>query len=273
MTRNRARVVNQHGGERYPFSLFSDEVNVIAKRAMNPAQALEKAAASLSKALARLSFAEPVTHVYNPLEYAAEPHLDYLRRYAQKKKQIVYLGMNPGPFGMAQTGVPFGEVSLVRDFLKVSGRVRRPAHEHDKRPIEGFACKRSEVSGARLWGTLQARYAKPEAFFDKAFVANYCPLVFMEASGKNRTPDKLSPKERAALYAACDEHLRAVIAALEPSYVIGIGKFAEGRAQVALADTKVTIGSIPHPSPASPLANRGWAEQADLALSKLGLRF
>ncbi len=226
----------------------------------------------LCEALRKLSFGAPVTHVYNPLEYARGPHSRYLALYGQTKKQIVYLGMNPGPFGMAQTGVPFGEVSLVRDYLKVSGAVGRPAREHAKRPVEGFSCRRSEVSGARVWGTLAQRYPKPEAFFEKAFVANYCPLVFMEESGKNRTPDKLAPKEREKLYAACDEHLRAVIDALSPAYVTGVGKFAEGRAREALAGLPLTIGSIPHPSPANPLANRGWAEQVDKALAALGLR-
>ncbi|HEX2678855.1 MAG TPA: uracil-DNA glycosylase family protein [Polyangiales bacterium] len=238
---------------------------------MDRAKALLAAARKLSRTLEKLRFGAPVTHVYNPLVYAARTHAQYVERYGDSKKSVVYLGMNPGPFGMAQTGVPFGEVSLVRDFLGVSGRVDKPEREHPARPIDGFACKRSEVSGARLWGTLAARYPKADAFFERAFVANYCPLVFMEESGRNRTPDKLSRDERDALYAACDEHLRAVIDALEPKHVIGIGKFAEGRAEAALAGHKLIIGTMPHPSPASPAANRDWAGQVDRALAKLGL--
>ena len=34
-------------------------------------------------------------------------------------KRVVFLGMNPGPFGMAQVGVPFGEVAAVRDWLRI----------------------------------------------------------------------------------------------------------------------------------------------------------
>ena len=180
--------------------------------------------------------------------------------------------MNPGPFGMAQTGVPFGEVRLVRDWLGIETEVGKPAREHPKRPIEGFACARSEVSGARLWGALSERYGDPNRFFAERFIANYCPLVFMEASGKNRTPDKLPPREREPLYAACDAHLGALVRALEPEWVIGVGKFAEERAQSALAGSRVQIGTILHPSPASPLANRGWADQADQQLMQLGLR-
>jgi single-strand selective monofunctional uracil DNA glycosylase len=232
---------------------------------------LWRAAQELARQVDALTFRPPVTHVYNPLRYAAAAHREYLRRFAAGPKRIVFLGMNPGPFGMAQTGVPFGEVGLVRDWLGICKQVGKPEHEHPKRPIEGFACARSEVSGARLWGALAERYGQPERFFAERVIANYCPLVFMEQSGKNRTPDRLPPDERAALYAVCDAHLRTLCAALEPEWVIGIGGFAEARAQQALVGSAIRIGSILHPSPASPLANRGWAEQADAQLARHGL--
>jgi single-strand selective monofunctional uracil DNA glycosylase len=230
------------------------------------------AAQTLSDELEALSFAAPVTHVYNPLRYAARPHRAYLRQYGAGKKHIVFLGMNPGPYGMAQTGVPFGEVSHVRDFLGIEERVDKPEHEHPARPIEGFACTRSEVSGARLWGALRARHASAQAMFKDRFVANYCPLVFMEASGKNRTPDKLPKPEQAPLIAACDAHLRKVVELLEPQWVIGVGAFAQARAERALKGMPLQIATILHPSPASPLANRGWAEQADRQMRALGLK-
>ena len=238
---------------------------------MHVYEQLTGACQALCAELAPLRFAAPVTHVYNPLEYAQAAHFDYLRRYANSRKRILYLGMNPGPFGMTQTGVPFGEVSMVRDFLGIRGDVDRPAREHPKRPVEGFACKRSEVSGARLWGAIQAKHKVADKFFAQAFIGNYCPLVFMEESGRNRTPDKLAPRERERLYAACDRHLRALVDALQPEFVIGVGKFAEGRARAALSDRAITIGTIPHPSPASPAANRGWAQLAETALGKLGV--
>ena len=233
--------------------------------------ALWRAAKRLSNELSQLRFKPPVTHVYNPVEYAARPHREYLRRFGAAPKQVVYLGMNPGPYGMAQTGVPFGEVGLVRDWLGISGRVDKPVPEHPKRPIDGFSCKRSEVSGARLWGALAERHGTPERFFAAHFIANYCPLVFMEEGGRNRTPDKLPPEERQPLYEACDRHLRSVVKQLQPAWVIGIGKFAEGRAREALGGFDLQIGTVLHPSPASPLANRGWAKQAEKQLSALGL--
>jgi single-strand selective monofunctional uracil DNA glycosylase len=238
---------------------------------MNSYRQLTRACEKLCAELEPLDFAPPVTHVYNPMVYARAAYFDYLRRYATGPKRIVYMGMNPGPFGMTQTGVPFGEISLVRDFLGVKGRVEKPEHEHPKRPIEGFACTRSEVSGARLWGAIRAKHQVPDKFFAHSFISNYCPLVFMEESGRNRTPDKLRPNEREVLYEACDRHLRTVVETLKPEFVIGIGKFAEGRARLALAGVPITVGTIPHPSPASPAANRGWALQAEAALERLGV--
>lgn len=227
----------------------------------------------LATAVDRLEFGPPVAYVYNPLRYAREPHEEYLRRYGEGRERgrVVLLGMNPGPFGMAQTGVPFGEVGMVRDFLCVDGKVGRPKREHPKRPIEGLGCTRSEVSGARLWGWARDRFGTAERFFERFFVLNYCPLVFLEASGRNLTPDKLPAAEREPLEAACDRALRDTVALLEPSLVAGVGVFAEKRARAALADTGVRIGCVLHPSPASPAANRGWAQAYERDLRALGV--
>ncbi len=227
----------------------------------------------LARAVDALVFGEPTTHVYDPLVYARRPLARYLERYARRGVQGLLVGMNPGPYGMAQTGVPFGEVSVVRDWLGIDEPVERPRDEHPKRPIEGFACRRSEVSGQRLWGLARERCGTPDVFFERLFVWNYCPLVFMEASGKNRTPDKLPAAERDPLYAACDEALRRMVAWLGPELVIGVGKFAEDRARAALAPLAKPprVGTVLHPSPASPIANRGWAPQADAQLRALGV--
>jgi len=222
--------------------------------------------------LAPLRFGPPVTHVYNPLEYAREPLERYFERYGQGTKEVVFLGMNPGPFGMAQTGVPFGEIAHVRDWLKIEGRVGKPPVEHPKRPILGFDCHRSEVSGARIWGWARRTFGTPERFFARFFVFNYCPLVFMEASGRNLTPDKLPRAERDPLFAVCDRALRRSIEIWKPEWVIGVGAFAEGRAKEALAGTGISVGRILHPSPASPLANNGWAQNVETTLREMGIR-
>jgi single-strand selective monofunctional uracil DNA glycosylase len=211
-----------------------------------------------------------VPFVYNPLEYARVPHEAYLERWGSNApREVLMLGINPGPFGMAQTGVPFGDVAMVRDFLGIEAPVGKPPHEHPKRPIAGFECGRSEVSGTRLWGWAQSRFGTAERFFERFFVANWCPLVFMEASGRNVTPDKLSPAERKELFEACDTALAKIVDTMQPRLVVGVGRFAERRAHAVLGEA-VPIGCIPHPSPASPGANRGWADAVDAQLRELG---
>lgn len=230
-----------------------------------------KAAQDLTKALDAMRFPEPITHVYNPLTYAWNAHKKYLQRFAASKKRVVFLGMNPGPFGMMQTAVPFGEISYVRDWMKITSGVNRPETEHPKRPIEGFNCQRSEVSGKRLWGLFSDRFPKAEDFFADHFVANYCPLAFLEESGRNFTPDKLPAKIARQMEAFCDAHLRASIDILQPEWIIGVGAFARKKAESALAETEISFGQVLHPSPASPAANRGWADQATKQLAALGL--
>jgi single-strand selective monofunctional uracil DNA glycosylase len=218
-----------------------------------------RAAAKLRDAVEPLKFSLPVTHVYNPLNYAWAPHEEYVTKFATAPKRILFLGMNPGPFGMAQTGVPFGEVPAVRDWLGIRAEVKRPANEHPKRPVLGFDCPRCEISGQRLWGLFAQRFGKPEKFFRDHFVVNYCPLVFMEESSRNVTPDKLPRRESEKLFAACDEHLQSVIQFLKPEWLVGIGAFAFERVQSpAQKAPALKTAQILHPSPASPAANRGW---------------
>ena len=226
----------------------------------------------LSDAVDGLLFRPPVAQVYNPLRYAWQAHARYLERYGAAPKEVVLVGMNPGPWGMAQTGVPFGEVTLVREWLGIEVPIGSPPREHPRRPIEGFACKRREVSGSRLWGWAKARFGTPEAFFERFFVYNYCPLAFMERSGRNRTPDKLPAAERGPLFEACDRALREALEILSPKWAIGVGRFAHGRILAVSDGAPYRVGQILHPSPASPLANRGWAEQVETQLEALGIR-
>lgn len=232
---------------------------------------LVKVSRRLCRAVDALDFAEPVTHVYNPLRYARRPHEAYLERFGAGPKDVVLVGMNPGPFGMAQTGVPFGDVGFVRDWMGIEAKVDAMPKAHPKRPIMGFECERSEVSGSRLWGWAKDRFGEPESFFERFFVLNYCPLVFLESSGRNRTPDKLAAEEREALMAPCDRALRDSIRLLAPSHVVGVGVWATKRAAAALGEDLGSIGTVLHPSPASPKANRGWAKQAEGDFQRLGI--
>ena len=215
-----------------------------------------------SQEVSGLTFSLPVTHVYRPLDYAWEPHKMYLKRYASGQKRVVFLGMNPGPWGMAQTGIPFGDVDMVVSWLNIKAPVSKPKVQHPKRQVEGFSCQRSEVSGKRLWGMLADRFRTAESFFQNHFVANYCPLLFIEESGRNRTPDRLPKVEKEKLMDICDRYLVDCLRLMEPEWVVGIGNFTFSRARQALGEMKITVGQVLHPSPASPSANRGWARAA-----------
>ncbi len=237
-------------------------------------ESILSAALELRENISRLRFRDERKWIYNPLIYAWEPYKQYAEWYGNSPKRVLFLGMNPGPWGMAQTGIPFGEIDSVTHWMGIDASVYKPDNEHPKRPITGYACQRSEVSGRRFWGLMINKFDTPEKFFADHFVMNYCPLVFMEESGKNLTPDKLTKEEREPLDALCDEHLKTIIELFEPEFLVGVGKYAEKKFFRAAAQfskkqhNRLKIVSVLHPSPASPAANRGWEASAEKQLKE-----
>lgn len=212
-------------------------------------------------------------YIYNPLEYAWETHAQYLERYVIKGAAAMFLGMNPGPFGMMQTGVPFGEVNAVRDWLKITGEVGKPAEEHPKRPVVGLAVKRSEISGLRLWGLMRDHFGTPERFAEQCCIFNYCPLGFLLNTklAKNETPDHLPKEERLALEGICDSYLSDMLELINPRYLVGVGKYAEEKFLAVNKDKSRLVCRIIHPSPGNPQAHNGWAEKTAKTLKELGI--
>ena len=233
-----------------------------------PSMQLARVARALSRDLKSVHTGAAVTCTYDPLTYGWTAHARYLE-LARPRPRALLLGMNPGPFGMVQTGVPFGEVEAVRSFLGIDAGVTPPPMQHPKRTVLGFACTRSEVSGRRFWGLMRREFGTATRFFRAGFVWNWCPLAFMAASGANVTPDKLPARTRTAIERSCDRALVRVVAALEPSMVIGVGAFASACAARALGD-RLPIHTVLHPSPASPTANRGWDAAARRQLLACG---
>lgn len=232
---------------------------------------LEEISRELNEAVKEMKFHAPVSVVYNPLEYAWEPYCQYLRLYGCGPKKVVFLGMNPGPWGMGQTGVPFGEVKQVRDWLGVCGNVSGPALTHPKRPVTGFACRRREVSGRRLWDLFSRRFNTPARFFADHFVANYCPLLFFDNHGRNLTPNRLCATDRDVLFPLCDNHLVGLVEILQPRWLVGVGRFARQQAEQALKALSTRVTAIMHPSPANPAANRDWAGRVIDTLEENGV--
>lgn len=236
-----------------------------ARGAMKRESSLVPIGRRLAREVATLEWHTP-SHVYNPLQYAWSAHREYLLRYGSKRGRVLLLGMNPGPWGMAQTGVPFGNVSTVRDWFRIETRLAaRLPIQHPKYPILGLACHRDEGSGRRLWSWARSRFGSPERFFDRFFIWNYCPLLFL-GQGRNLVPGGLGVMERRALKAVCDRALERVVAVLEPVAVVGIGRYAEQCAR-DLVSERLPVAYLPHPSPASPAANRSWPALADRALA------
>lgn len=207
--------------------------------------------------------------ITNPLEYAYGPYAAYLETYGSSPKKAVFLGMNPGPNGMAQTGIPFGDVKFVTNYLKISGKVVAPKNTHPKRPVNGFLHSKGEASGNRLWGYIQSKYPNANDFFNYFFVLNYCPLIIFDNNGKNITPDKLPRPVRNTITQVCDAALKDTLDVLCPHVTIGIGRYAQQRLQEVYPQTKTVF--LPHPSPANPNANKNWAAQADKILTEEGI--
>ncbi|MGH8273224.1 MAG: uracil-DNA glycosylase family protein [Gammaproteobacteria bacterium] len=236
----------------------------VANSKSEPENAVVKIARRLARDAGALEFTTP-SHVYNPLQYAWAAQREYLERYGQKPGRVILLGMNPGPWGMAQTGVPFGDVTQVREWFRIEAKLaRRLPEQHPKYPIMGMNCHRREGSGTRLWGWARERFGTPERFFARFFVWNYCPLLFI-GNNRNMTPNQLRREEAVPLTDACDRALALAAEALQPQAVVGIGHYAETRAREVIGE-RVPVSYLLHPSPANPMANREWPERAERAL-------
>ncbi len=238
---------------------------------MNEVPSLTAITEELVAELAHLQAGPPVAFIYRPLEYASAVYREFVRRFGVHPRRYMLVGMNPGPWGMAQTGVPFGAVSKVRDWMGLTAPIDRPSREHPKRPVLGFECRREEVSGRRLWSWAQQTYGTPESFFESFWVTNYCPLLFLDEKGRNVTPDKLAKRDRERILPPCDRALALTAQALSIQKIVAIGVWAEQRVRIACAHLPLEIGRILHPSPASPAANRGWATIATRQLRDLGV--
>lgn len=59
----------------------------------------------MSLELKTINFPNNIVAIYNPLEYAEAIHCEYMSKYLDGIKKVLFIGMNPGPFGMCQTGV------------------------------------------------------------------------------------------------------------------------------------------------------------------------
>ena len=208
--------------------------------------------------------------IYNPLDYAKDNYYEYLQNYVNEYIDNIFLGMNPGPYGMVQTGIPFGEINYVKNYLKINNTVNKPKTEHCKKIITGMNTERSEISGFRFWSLIKSKYQTAELFAEKNAVLNYCPLCFIENTqkGKNITPEMLSKSDKNQINICCDEYLKNIIMLIQPKKLIGIGSYAYKR--FCKVSTLPTFYML-HPSPLNPKANKNWIENEKNFLIENGI--
>ncbi|XP_055587018.1 single-strand selective monofunctional uracil DNA glycosylase [Uranotaenia lowii] len=229
----------------------------------------------LCESLKQIPLPADVAAVYNPIEYACELHQAYMQRYLDGHKPVLFLGMNPGPWGMCQTGIPFGYVPAVRDWLQLQGKVLKPIGELQARPVDGLNCTRGEQSGQRWWGLYQELCGTPEVFFRHCFVYNICPLAFFHSSGRNITPADLKGAPKLRMQEVCTQYLKIALDLFNPTVVVSVGRYTEDRVKALVRQqlvdpTRVRLLCMPHPSPRS-LNNTNWNEKAKLWIEENGL--
>lgn len=219
---------------------------------MDEATGIIKLSAAMAEELGRAHFSFSGT-VCDPLVYAWDNYEAFIRLSARAGQKVLFLGMNPGPYGMMQTGVPFGDVMMVRDYLGISGDIDMPAAQPENKPIVGMKTTKREASGMKFWG-MAASYGDPESFFSAAAVLTYCPLVFIDGK-RNVTPSELPRSDRRTIDSICQGYLERMMDILRPRKAIALGHYAEERLRKAGIDDPVYF---PHPSPRNPSSSAFW---------------
>ncbi len=192
--------------------------------------------------------------VYNVFEYAWQGWEAYIHKCAKLSAKIMLLGINPGPHGMLQTGIPFGSISAVRNYIGIhDADIKQPTVLHKNRPVDGMKYTKEEQSGLLLWNTIESLFTNSLNFFSHCFVINYCPLAFFTQKGENITPDKLGTEERKDVEHRCTSHLLEYLNIFNTSLILAIGRYAFNKAQLLSRDLHIipqkNIIYIPHPSP------------------------
>jgi Uracil DNA glycosylase superfamily. len=207
----------------------------------------------------------------NVFSYAIDPFLEYLEKAERGSVRTLYLGMNPGPYGMYRTGIPFCDFVTKREFLKITASVDETFIDVDAVRGEKPDEKRREVSGMRLWGLFESVYHSPERFFSSSLVLSYSPLIFFRSEGRraNIALSDVKSLDRKRIEKVSDEFLKRYIKELKCDTLVGIGDYAH-RALVRCSDGERLL-KIAHPSPANPAANGDWAGRTYCYLKSEGV--
>ncbi|KAI8130772.1 Single-strand selective monofunctional uracil-DNA glycosylase [Lucilia cuprina] len=222
----------------------------------------------LNENLCHYQTGNEITHIYNPVEYAAQLHCEYLRHYLKGTKILLFIGMNPGYDGMGQTGIPFGNITTVRDIMGLTGTVNQPPAVHPKRPVKGLASTREEPSGKRLWTLFkELSNGSLDTFFKQCFVHNFCPLVFFNSNGNNITPSELKGPYKQQIRNECLRTTEQVLQLIQPKIIVAIGNYVYDTLKASEYCKSKHLLRLAHPSPRS-LNNNNWPEKAEKFLAE-----
>ena len=203
---------------------------------------------SLNIELDELKFFPPCFYVYNPLSYCFESFKIYFEYLNTEEEINLFFGINPGPFGMAQTGIPFGDKETVKNYLKIEPKIDidKIPKQHPKKQILGLEVKRVEKSGRIFWGVIKEFYPEKYDFFKSNFVLNFCPLCFLDEQGRNITPKVLRKEDQIALYKILEIFMLKLFKLIKIKKLIAIGD--ETFSYLNALNTKLKIQTIIHPA-------------------------
>jgi single-strand selective monofunctional uracil DNA glycosylase len=223
--------------------------------------------------------------VLNPGRYGERWHARFRRAYPMSPRPLLVFGLNPGPYGMAQTGVPFTDLKrlesalpgLWKDLVASGEPVTRPGLAPPS--LARHLTRTFESSSVRVYRFLERAYGRPELALREVVFVNPCPLLFIDPeTGANRTPADLPralrARKAAELVHAFEELRRATVleavAELEPRGAILLGRdvaAAVGEALRAALGARSVV-EWEHPARAVPETwSRGLADE----LRKRGL--
>jgi single-strand selective monofunctional uracil DNA glycosylase len=192
--------------------------------------------------------------IWNPGLYAASWHALFRKEYPASAGCILVFGLNPGPYGMAQTGIPFTDLKRLREHLPrlAKGLERRGCSLAGvglaPRSLRPYLSRTFESSAVRVYRFLSRGWGSAEDGWRSVVVANPCSLLFMDAAGENRTPADLVgavSRRTGSLVAArrlrerCNAlrrlAAREAVRVLSPRGVVLLGKDAQRAMQTGIA--------------------------------------
>jgi single-strand selective monofunctional uracil DNA glycosylase len=220
--------------------------------------------------------------VLDPGRYGERWHHRFRRCYPVGPRPLLVFGLNPGPYGMAQTGVPFTDLKRLEFHLPRLWRELLAAREPVALPglappsLRPFLTRTFESSSVRVYKFLERAFGSAEQAFRRVAFVNPCPLLFIDrATGENRTPADL-PRAAPRLMREFDALRRTTVleavSELEARGAVLLGKDVARAAAPALraALPADSVLEWEHPARAVPetwarglhesLAARGWID-------------